>query len=312
MMEPSRQDRLPRPGRRASNTAPPTQSCGCSHHPPSSQERLYGSALPVVNVQQEPQAALSLDGDGTLLTEFAPPRVVRRFETNRLSGFLDYGRQMVHRSLGSAYSVVHAADLTVLARSARSQGAQASSAFNWPAPEQEGSSSHERFGTDVDWEDNTVPTAIGASCSLDAELAEANPDWPEPERSFPLWRRGALCAVVLLGVVIVTSASQRPVVASADDRVADNLVPTASGGAPLRPDARSPTTHRTVPPPLPPLAKRPALHFIAYQASRALQPTWPPTCLQLQSLPLAGLPMQNRHDQRAGRRARRQAGRLCD
>ena len=64
----------------------------------------------MMNVQQEPQAELSLDGDGTLLTDFAPPRVVSRFETNRLSQFLDYGKQLAHRSLGSAYSVVHATD----------------------------------------------------------------------------------------------------------------------------------------------------------------------------------------------------------
>lgn len=345
MVEPSRQERLPRPGRRASNSEPATPSCGCSHHPtmaasvrPIAQEQLYGTAPPMLNtdaVQQEPQAELSLDGDGTLLTGFAPPRVVRRFETNRLSRFLDYGKQLAHRSLGSTYSVVHAADKAWPVREA-----PANSAFKWPAPEQEGAPSHAhaRFGTDVDWGDEAVPAGIGASRSLDAELEADNtedPYCPEEARSTPWWRgRAVYCAAVLLGLVLlVSSASQGAVVASADDQAADDN-PTAGGGAPLRPDARSPAIRRAVSPPPPPSEHRPVLHYIAYQVRRAPSRRWPPTCCLLQrpSLPSAGpnphphpnpspnqlllcsagLPVQDRLDQCARRRTRRQAGRLRD
>lgn len=286
MMEPTQQERLPRPGaRRASNAEPATPSCGCSHRPtaaasvpPIGQERLYGTAPPMLNVQQEPQAELSLDGDGTLLTDFAPPRVVRRFETNRLSQFLDYGKQLVHRSLGSAYSVVHAADDVGPVR-----GAPADSAFKWPAPEQEGaapSHAHARFGTDVDWGDESVPAGIGASRSLDAELEADNPYLPESERSSPWLRRGGGICCVLGLFLLVSSASQGAVDASADEQLADDSsVPTASGGAPLRPDARSPANRRAVSPPPPPSENRPVLHYIAYQVSRALPLPRPPTCL---------------------------------
>ena len=287
MVEPSRQERLPRPGRRASNSEPATPSCGCSHHPtmaasvrPIAQEQLYGTAPPMLNtdaVQQEPQAELSLDGDGTLLTGFAPPRVVRRFETNRLSRFLDYGKQLAHRSLGSTYSVVHAADKAWPVR-----GAPANSAFKWPAPEQEGAPSHAhaRFGTDVDWGDESVPAGIGASRSLDAELEADNPYLPESERSSPWLRRGGGICCVLGLFLLVSSASQGAVDASADEQLADDSsVPTASGGAPLRPDARSPANRRAVSPPPPPSENRPVLHYIAYQVSRALPLPRPPTCL---------------------------------
>jgi len=282
MVEPSRQERLPRPGRRASNSEPAT--CGCSHHPttaasvpPIAQERLYGSAPPMMNVQQEPQAELSLDGDGTLLTDFAPPRVVRRFETNRLSQFLDYGKQLAHRSLGSAYSVVHAADDVGTVRGAPS----VNSAFKWPAPEQEGAPSHAhaaRFGTDVDWGDGAVPAEIGASRSLDAELEADNaedPYCPEEARSSPRWRgHGVCCAAGLVGLVLLaSSASQGAVVASANDQAAvDNSLPAAGGGAPPRPDAdaRSAAIRRAVSPPPPPSEHGPLLHYIAYQAIHSL------------------------------------------
>ena len=290
----------------------------------------------MLNVQQEPQAELSLDGDGTLLTGFAPPRVVRRFETNRLSRFLDYGKQLAHRSLGSAYSVVHAADDAWPVR-----GAPANSAFKWPAPEQEGAPSHAhaRFGTDVDWGDEAVPAGIVASRSLDAELEADNtedPYCPEEARSTPWWRgRAAYCAAVLLGLVLlVSSASQGAVVASADDQAADDN-PTAGGGAPLRPDARSPAIRHALSPPPPPSEHRPVLHYIAYQVRRAPSRPHgrpPAACSSGSSLPSAGLtpnphpnpspnqlllysaglPVQDRLDQCTGRRTRRQAGRLRD
>ena len=272
MVEPSRQDRLPRPGRRASNSEPATPSCGCSHQPtttasvpPIAHERLHGAAPPLTSVQPEPQVELSMDGDGALMTGFAPPRVVRRFETSRLSQFLDYGRQLAQRSLGSAYSVVHAADD---ARPVR--GGPAASAFKWPEPKQDGapSGSHAaRFGTDVDWGDEALPAGIGASRSLDAELEADNaedPYCPEEARPAPWWRgRGACCAAVLLGVVLLvsSSASQDPVVTPADDHAAGDLsVPTAGGHAPPRPEARAPAMRRAASPPPPPSEHRPVLH----------------------------------------------------
>ena len=227
----------------------------------------------MTNVQQEPQVELSMDGDGALMTGFAPPRVVRRFETSRLSQFLDYGRQLAQRSLGSAYSVVHAADD---ARPVR--GGPAASAFKWPQPEQDGapSGAHAaRFGTDVDWGDEALPAGIGASRSLDAELEADNaedPYCPEEARPAPWWRgRGACCAAVLLGVVLLvsSSASQDPVVTPADDHAAGDLsVPTAGGHAPPRPEARAPAMRRAASPPPPPSEHRPVLHYIAYPGFR--------------------------------------------
>jgi hypothetical protein len=222
------------------------------------------------NVQQEPQVELSMDGDGALMTGFAPPRVVRRFETSRLSQFLDYGRQLAHRSLGSAYSAVHAADDAQPVR-----GGPAASAFKWPEPEQEGapSGAHAaRFGTDVDWGDEALPAGIGASRSLDAELEADNaedPYCPEEARPTPWWRsRGACCAAVLLGVVLLvsSSASQDPVVTSVDDQAADGV--SAGGAVPPRPQARAPSMRRAASPPPPPSEQRPVLHYIAYPGFR--------------------------------------------
>lgn len=168
--------------------------------PPIYQEQLYGSALTMINVKQEPQAEpLSMDGDGTLLADFAPARVVRWFETNRLSGLLDYGRQLVHRSVGSVYLSVHAADDTEAVQSTHLGGAPASSTCQLSA-EEEGASSHglvqSADGTHLRtyWEDDTTTPGIGAS-RTPSQPEEAHLDRAKAARCFLDGKRGVFFAL---------------------------------------------------------------------------------------------------------------------
>ena len=267
MMEPIRQERLPRPGQRPSNAGPLTPSCSCpvpqapscscprpsvaAHQAaftPSPLQGLHLSAPPRMNVQEEPPVELSLDGDGTLLADFPAARVPAR--PSGLNWLLENGREMVSRSVGSAYSAVQAADDAEPAKSSRFSAGPAASAFDWPEPDEDAES-----------------TVIGAASHRRPLPAEVSTDWPE-ERIAPRWMRGAQLALVLLGLVMFVATIWQPgTVAPIDEPVDDVASPAVVDASS---SSRSPTHARSPPPP--PLVSGPTLHYIAYKVRASVPP----------------------------------------
>ena len=137
MIEPGRQERLPRPGQRGGVDAPSVSRT--TDQPP----RFGGTQAPApprVNVQEEPRVEISLDGDGALLAAYPPAAR----PSGRLQRLLDSGRQMLSSS--SAYSAVGAADdLEPASRRPAGAARAGRHALDWPEPEDEGSASHCTF-----------------------------------------------------------------------------------------------------------------------------------------------------------------------